>query len=106
MKLEVSLSPSGDIRLHIPMKRREGALTGNERTLDISATEYGVRFLQRILKDAASGKRNQPGYIGTFPTQAVLDAWAKEFKKKHAEEDIAAASERLGVDLTKVEISL
>lgn len=103
MKLEVSLSPTGDIRLHIPTAK-------DERTLDISATDYGAMFLQRILKDAASGRRDQPGYIGQFPTQAVLDAWAKEFKRRRQEASVEERREELlekhGVDIDKVEFEL
>lgn len=113
MRLEISLSPDGGLRLHLP--------SGHARYLDISVsttekctcTECGettrvpiepasLKAIRRILRDAASGKRDAPGYIGEFPTQAVIDAWMKQKE----EESIAAASERLGVDLAALEITL
>lgn len=117
MKLEISLSPSGGLRLHLPQGRTlDVEVAPTER---VCCTECGEIFrapvqtaslkaVKQVLHDAASyvkGKE-KPGYIGPFPTQAVLDVWAKEFKKKHDEESIAAASERLGVDIEKLEISI
>lgn len=124
-EIRLSLSPTGGIRLH----------TGRGRTLDIPMTfkeriececcgeryvasieAQPLRILKRILQDAESGKRDQPGYIAEFPTQAVIDAWSKKDKKdkeeaarkraaqKAAEEKAAWAAQ--GIDLGKMEFKL
>lgn len=98
MKLEISLSPNGELRLHLPDRRA--------RTLDIPASEAGLAYLLKLLKQVQEGVRERKGYIGEFPTQAVIDAWAKAAAVQRAEESIAAASERLGVDIEKLEISI
>lgn len=114
MKLEISLSPTGGLRLHLPKGRTlDIEVATTER---VCCTECGEIFrtpvmtaslkaLKKILHDAAEPVERR-GYIGAFPTQAILDTWAHEFKKKRDEESIAEASERLGVDLEKLEISI
>lgn len=95
--INLSLSPTGDLRLTFPEHR--------ERTLDVPATETGARFIQRILRDAASGKRDAPGYVGAFPTQAVIDAWLRVDLASRT----AAVKEEWkekGIDLDKVEFSI
>lgn len=120
MRLEISLSPTGGLRLYLPTGRHLDIETTNEKVECTSCGESfrtsiepaSLKTIKRILRDAADYKpgREQRGYIGAFPTQAVLDAWAKEFKKKHAEEDAAARKEALrqkyNLDLDNVEIKL
>ena len=120
MRLEISLSPTGGLRLHLPTGRYLDVETTNEK---VECTGCGESFrtpvepaslkaIKRILRDATAYKpgREQRGYIGAFPTQAVLDVWAKEFKKKHAEEDAAARKaalrQKYDLDLDNVEIEL
>lgn len=75
-KLEVSRGPRG-LQVHLP----------SGRTLDIRADEAGVRFLERMLRDAdenAHYERTRSGYIGDFPTQHIIDIWEREDKNRAA----------------------
>lgn len=93
--LRISLAPSGELRLHLP--------TG--RPLDFQPSEAGLRLIQQVLRNAASGLRDQPGHIAEFPTQHVLNAWMREDRlaKQQAARDEYAAK---GIDLDSLEISL
>lgn len=97
--LSLSLAPDGDLRLHLPSGRH----------LDVAATEEGVRSLVRILRDNASGVRDQPGYIGEFPTQHVVNAWLRQDaarKQAEAKERAEAEAASLGINLDELDISL
>lgn len=95
--IRLSLSPSGDIRLTLRDHK--------DRTLDVPATETGARFIQRILRDAASGRRDQPGYIGTFPTQAIIDQWLR-MDRALQREAVREEFKEKGIDLAKMEFRL
>ena len=113
MELRIALAPDGGLRLILP--------TG--RGLNVGATPSSLRYIQRILRDAGSGKRHQRGYIAEFPTQHVIDIWRKrdtiareEAAQKRAEEareraEAEAVEERekfkeLGIDLDVLDIRL
>jgi hypothetical protein len=120
MKLEISLSPTGGLRLYLPTGRHLDVETTNEKVqcdccgeaFRTAVEPASLKAIKRILRDAEAYKpgQEQPGYIGAFPTQAVLDIWAKEFKKKHAEEDAAARKaalrQKYDLNLDEVDISL
>lgn len=95
MELRVTLAPDGGLRLILP--------TG--RPLDVGMTASSVRFIQRILMDVRQGRKEQPGYVGEFPTQHVIDIW----KRQDEEKKLAASVERLkemGIEIDKLEISI
>jgi hypothetical protein len=74
IKLEVSLGPNG-LTVHLP----------SGRTLNVSATESGARFLEQMLKDAEAHQRyniQQRGYIGAFPTQEIVALWEREERNR------------------------
>jgi hypothetical protein len=93
MRLEVSLAPSGDLRLHF-----------EKRSVDISNNEAGLRIIKRILFNAEE-KVERPGHIRQFPTQHVVDAWMMKDKadRAQAERDAFAAE---GIALDELDISL
>lgn len=95
MELRITLAPDGGIRLILPTRR----------TLDLGPTVAALRFIQRILRDADSGKRDQHGYIAEFPTQHIIDIW----KRQDAEQRLEAEKEKfkdMGINLEKLEISI
>jgi hypothetical protein len=95
MELRITLAPDGGIRLILPSRR----------TLDLGPTTAALRYIQHILRDANSGKRDQRGYIAEFPTQHVIDIW----KRQDAEKRLEAEKERfkgLGIDVERLDISL
>lgn len=97
MKLEISLGPSG-LLLHLP----------SGRTLEVSATPAGLSNLQRILREAEVPEPRR-GYIGKYPTQAIVDAWLKEDHERKLEEakEAREAMEReMGLDFDSLKISL
>lgn len=94
-ELKITLAPDGGLRLILP----------TNRTLDLGTNTASLRFLQRILRDANSGKREQRGYIAEFPTQHIIEIWKREDAKKQLEarkEEFAA----MGIDVEKLDISL
>ncbi len=94
IKLEVSLGAEGLI-VHLP----------SGRTLRISASESGARFLEQMLKDAEAHQRyniQQRGYIGAFPTQEITALWERQERNRialakqlrdHAEDSARAKAE-------------
>ena len=95
MELKVTLSPDGGLRLILP--------TG--RPLDLGTTVSALYFMQRILRDASNGVRDQRGYIAEFPTQHVIDIWKRENEQKKVEakkEEFAAK----GIDLEALDFQL
>jgi hypothetical protein len=102
MKLELSLAPSGDLRLHLP----------SGRFLDFTDSVGGLRTIKKILSEATAGLCDQRGYIGEFPTQHVIDAWLrqdqveKDLAQKRREEEEREAWRERGIDLDKLEIKL
>lgn len=95
MELSVTLAPDGGLRVVLPTRR----------TLDLGTEASALRFLLRILRDQANGKRDQRGCIGEFPTQHVIEIWRKEDLRQQAE----AQKERfvgMGIDLGTLEFEL
>jgi hypothetical protein len=76
--LRVTLGPVG-LRVHLP----------SGRSIDLSATSAGVKFLEKMLRDAAVSAPPQRGYIGPYPTQAIAEAWerAERERERKAEEE-------------------
>lgn len=68
-KLEISRGPKG-LQLHMP----------SGRTIDISASEAGARFIEELLRNADNharyGEKHTP-YAKAFPTQEIADIWAR-----------------------------
>ena len=76
IKLEVSLGPNG-LTVHLP----------SGRTLNVSASESGARFLEQMLKDAEAHRHyniQQRGYIGAFPTQEITAMWERQERNRIA----------------------
>lgn len=102
LRLEISLAPNGGLALHLPSGRH----------LEIGLNPGGLANLRKVLQDAhdyaetGSAKR---GYIGAFPTQAVLDVWKAEDDARKEEERKQALAEReieLGISLSTLDISI
>ncbi len=71
------------------------------RKLSIPNTEFASGFIYRILWDAAHGGERK-GYIGSYPTQALVDGWTSRAKQdawlaQNAEDRLAATLEGLGL---------
>lgn len=102
MELRITLAPDGGLRLLLPQGR----------ALDVGATASTMHYIQRILRDAGEGKRDQRGYIAEFPTQHIIDIWRKQdaAEKMLAEAERAAARKEefkeLGIDLDVLDIRL
>jgi hypothetical protein len=81
----------------------------NGRTVEISATPSGILFINKIISDYRQGIRNQPGYIGAYPTQHAVNKFLKAKKEQIAKEKAEVMKEKaakLGVDLDKMQISI
>ena len=64
-----------------------------------------MHFIRRILLDVRDNKREQPGYIGEFPTQHIIEIWKKQDEAAKAE----AKKEELlakGIDLEALDFRL
>lgn len=95
MDLRITLAPDGGLRLVLP----------SNRTLDVGNTASALKYIQRILRDAAEGDRERRGYVREFPTQHVIEIW----KRQDDEKKIAATKDRLkemGIEIDKLEISI
>lgn len=97
MELRLSLAPGGDLRLHV----------SDRRSLDIPATEAGLAYILKLLREQPRNAENPPrGYIGAFPTQAVVNRLASHFRAQHAEREREALTEKLGIDIAALEFKL
>lgn len=102
MDLRITLAPDGGLRLILPQGR----------ALDVGATPSSLHYIQRILRDAGCGKRDQRGYIGEFPTQHVIEIWrAQDALAKQEAAEAAAALKReefleRGIDIEMLDIRL
>lgn len=102
MELRITLAPDGGLRLILPQGR----------ALNIGLGPSSLRFIQRILRDAGAGKRDQRGYIGEFPTQHVIDIWRAQdtlAREEAALEAVRARKEEFkerGIDLDVLDIRL
>lgn len=102
MELRIALAPDGGLRLILPQGR----------ALDVGAGPSTMHYIQRILRDAASGKRDQRGYIREFPTQHVIELWKKQDAAEKALAEVERAEARkaefkeLGIDLDVLDIRL
>jgi hypothetical protein len=95
MELRITLAPDGGLRLILPAGR----------ALNIGHGASAMHYIERILKDEASGRREQRGYIGEFPTQHVIDIWRKQDEAARAETKRAEFKER-GIDLEVLDFQL
>lgn len=102
MELRITLAPDGGLRLLLPQNR----------ALDVGAGPSTLRYIQRILRDAASGQRDQRGYIAEYPTQHIIEIWKRQdaAEKALAEAERAVARKEefkeLGIDLDLLDIRL
>lgn len=99
MKLEVSLAPSGEIRLHLP----------SGRFLDLGENLASIQMLKKVLRERNSYPHPdaQPkGYCRSFPTQHVIDKWKREDAAKRKEEAEAKIKSTLGIDIAALDIKL
>lgn len=95
MELRITLAPDGGLRLFLP----------SDLGLDIGIGASAMHYIQRILKDAAAGLREQRGYIGEFPTQHVIDIWRKQDEAGRLEAKRTEFKER-GIDLEALDFQL
>ncbi len=111
--LRISLGPFG-LTVHLPQGR----------TINVSASETGARFIEKMLKDAeAYNKRNtQSGYIGAYPTQEIARLWERQTrnnaalaeeiaevkarKKREAAEAYEAKWKAKGIDTSAIKIDI
>lgn len=96
---QIDLSLEGQLLLHLPCGR----------AVEISASIDGLLFIKKIILDHRREIRNQPGYIGTFPTQHAVDKFLKEKARRNAiaqAEEMKGKASKLGVDLDRLEINL
>lgn len=96
---QIDVSNNGELLLYLP--------TG--RPVEITASVDGINFVKKIILDHRRQIRNQPGYIGSFPTQAAIDKFLAEKKKKLAAEKAAetkSKAKKLDIDWDKLEINL
>lgn len=90
--MNLLLAPNGGLALVLPSGRQ----------LAIPISPYTGEFLARILYDAEHGAAPAKGYIGSYPTQAAIDAW----QRQHAAERKAVLEGELGIDIDGLEITL
>lgn len=99
MDLRITLAPDGGLRLLLPTNRH----------LDVGMTASTMHFIRRILMDAKNGKPaladQQPGYIGEFPTQHIIDIWRKQDEAQRAEAKKVEFKEK-GIDLEALDFRL
>lgn len=95
MELRVTLAPDGGLRLILP--------TGYG--LNIGTGASAMHYIHRILKDVESGRREQRGYIGEFPTQHVIDIWRKQDEAARSEAKKEEFATR-GIDLETLNFQL
>jgi hypothetical protein len=101
---QVDLNSDGDLLLYMP----------NHCTITVQASGAGVAFIKKVIHDHQRGLRNQPGYIGTLPTQHAVnkqfaDNFLKEKAKRTAQDmakEVEIKANKLGIDLSKMEIKL
>lgn len=96
---QIDLTSSGELQLHLP----------NGRTLEITASPGGLDYIKKIIADHNRGIRNQPGYIGTLPTQHAVNKFLKAKKlqlAKEEEDKVKEKAAKLNIDWDKLEISL
>jgi hypothetical protein len=90
--MNIALSPDGALALTLP----------SGRVLSIPITPATGTFLAKLLYDAEHQTAPLRGYIGSYPTQAITDAWLRQA----AEVRQSTALEELGVDIEELEIKL
>jgi hypothetical protein len=96
---QIDLTPSGELQLHMP----------NHCAIEVQATVEGLQFIKKVILDHQRQVRNQPAYIGTLPTQHAVNKFLKEKSAKIAKEkadEIAGKANKLGIDYSKLEISI
>ncbi len=96
---QIDLSANGELELHMP----------NGMKVEICAAPAGILYIKKIIQDQRQGIRNQPGYIGAYPTQHAVNKFLAGKKDQIVKEKAEVAKEKaakLGVDLDKMQISL
>lgn len=96
---QIDLTPSGELELHLP----------DGRTLEITASPGGLGYIKKVIADHNKGIRNQPGYIGTLPTQHAVDKFLQEKKirvAKEEEDKVKEKAKKMDIDWDKLEINL
>jgi len=107
--MNITLAPSGAFALTLP----------SGRTITIPNTPHASEFLYKILYDAEHSVKDQRGYIGAYPTQAIADAWMRkaaerervladqaEFMEAARVERQARLEAELGISVAELEIEL
>lgn len=91
MKFEIKLDGEG-LALILP--------TG--RTIRVSCTQQGIDAIYRILLDAENYNGSpRKRYIGAFPTQAEVDEWLADKRKRDQERWLAKG---INPDAIKIEL--
>jgi hypothetical protein len=96
---QIDLTASGELLLYLPCGR----------SVEINATAEGIDYIKKICLDHRRGLRNQPGYIGTLPTQHAVDKFLREKKVRVAREqaeELKGKAKKLDIDWDRLEINL
>lgn len=120
MELSITLAPNGGLRIQVPNAKRtldipidyvetvECPCCGERSRVPVSSS--ALRTFKRIIVEAEEYRgKPQPGHIGAFPTQAVVDAWLRqdrEDKAKAAAQAARDAAAARGIDLDALDIKL
>jgi hypothetical protein len=93
---QIDLNTDGDLELVLPTNRR----------ITVGSTVEGLNYIKKVILDHNRGIRNQPGYIGTFPTQHAVDKFLAEKRKRVERERIESVKNKLGIDISKMSFDL
>jgi hypothetical protein len=93
---QIDLNTDGDLELVLPTNRR----------ITVGSTVEGLNYIKKVILDHNRGIRNQPGYIGTFPTQHAVDKFLAEKRKRIEKERIESVKNKLGIDVSKMSFDL
>jgi hypothetical protein len=77
--MNIALGPDGGFALTLP----------SGRVISVPNTPHAAQFFYRILWDAQHGGSDR-GYIGNFPTQAIVDRWTRDALSKERQEEFLA----------------
>jgi hypothetical protein len=92
MTCQISLGPDNDLELITPAGRR----------LYVPIGPHSTKWLFDILWNALR-KVEAPGYVNSYPTQAVLKAWEAEVKAKFNTEQAELRAEKAAARRAEIE---
>lgn len=101
MSVRVSLGPNDDLEVTSPSGRR----------VYIPVSPNSTKLLWQIIWNSTAEQAQQAkGIVGDFPTQATVDAWAKELGEEKQEKERASRErkfqDQFGFDIKELDIDL